>query len=173
METPVPLRDLAGELGMDRSHLRKFVLGLGIEPLRVRTEASGNQLTLAVTAQDAAWVREARQSAGFARNATRLALVANGTGYLYVVCMDREARASRVKIGFTVSLDDRMRDYRIANPGADLVCSWPARRSWEGAARDSLTVEADHVSGEVYDCADLDGLEKRGDAFFRVMPTAD
>ena len=168
--TPVTLKSLAAELGMDRSHLRKFVLGMDIEPLRLRTEASRNQLTLAVTDKQAKRIREARSVAGFGSQ-TAKAGDPNGNGYVYVVCMDPEARANRVKIGFTVSLEGRMSDYRIANPQAELLVSWAARRTWEVAARDCLTVEAQHVAGEVYDCGDLGDLLKRGDTFFGIMPT--
>lgn len=60
----VPLKALAEELGMDRSHLRRFVLSLGIEPERIRTEDSRNQLTLALSDIDAERVRDERMNDG-------------------------------------------------------------------------------------------------------------
>lgn len=61
----VVLKDLAAELGMDRSHMRRFVLGLGIDPFFVRTQESRNQATLAVSVEEAEQVRAARREAGF------------------------------------------------------------------------------------------------------------
>ena len=64
-EHVITLRDLAEELGMDRSHLRRYVLGIGIKPLRIRTKESRSQLTLCVTDLDAVKIRQARAAAGF------------------------------------------------------------------------------------------------------------
>ena len=114
----------------------------------------------------------------FGRGVGKLASLPNGrahppvtvdaSGCIYIVRMDPEARPNRVKIGFTNSLDARMGDYRVSNPDARILCAWPARHSWESAARDCLTVNATLVGGEVYDGADVDGLQSRGDRFFGV-----
>ena len=61
----VVLKDLASELEMDRSHLRRFVLGLNIDPFFVRTQESRNQATLAVSVEEAEKIRSARIRAGF------------------------------------------------------------------------------------------------------------
>ena len=51
------LKDLAEEIKMDRSALRKAVLKMGIAPRKMRTMASLGQATLALTDEDAAKVR--------------------------------------------------------------------------------------------------------------------
>ena len=56
----ITLTDLAEELGIHRSYLRKCVLAMGIQPEKVRTEASRNQLTLAVSREEAEDIRAAR-----------------------------------------------------------------------------------------------------------------
>lgn len=61
----VTLKTLAEQLGMDRSHLRKYVLDRGFEPVKIRTADSGHQLTLALSEEDAQRVLQLRQQQGF------------------------------------------------------------------------------------------------------------
>ena len=61
----VTLKQLAEELDIDRSNARKFILALGITPAKIRTQDSRQQLTLAVTPEEADRIRAARKAAGF------------------------------------------------------------------------------------------------------------
>ena len=61
----VSLKQLATELGMDRSHARRYVRNLGVTPAKRRTPDSGGQLTLTVSAQEAAFIRRTREEQGF------------------------------------------------------------------------------------------------------------
>jgi len=61
----VSLKQLAVELGLDRSNTRKYVLKSGIQPHRRRTPDSGGQLTLALTAEEAEGIRSKRREEGF------------------------------------------------------------------------------------------------------------
>ena len=165
METHnVTLRTLAIELGIDRSHLRKFVLQHGIIPIRVRTVESNNQATLAIRPEDAAKVRQLRADMGFTANGQPEARVLKtalaDTGFFYVIVLDPELRPNRVKLGFTNDLSARLMDYHTANPEAELVTFMPCRRSWEPAWLALLTGRCSrNVGGEVYDVDDLEALE--------------
>ena len=61
----VSLKQLAETLGMDRSHTRRYVLGLGYHPHKRRTPESHNQLTLALPKSEADAVVAARREQGF------------------------------------------------------------------------------------------------------------
>lgn len=61
----VSLKALAAELGIDRSRARKYVLNLGITPIKRRTPDLGGQLTLAVSASEAALIRRTRAELDF------------------------------------------------------------------------------------------------------------
>src|SRR5271157_2737812 len=61
----VSLKQLAGELGMDRSHARRYILRLGFTAHKRRTPDSQNQLTLAVTIPEAELIRGKRREGGF------------------------------------------------------------------------------------------------------------
>jgi hypothetical protein len=58
MEEFVSLKQLAIELGLDRSNARKYVLKNGIRPHKRRTPDSGGQQTLALTVEEATQIRE-------------------------------------------------------------------------------------------------------------------
>lgn len=76
----VSLKQLAAEIGMDRSHARRYVLRLGITPHKRRTPDSANQLTLALTQEEANRVRSQRREQGFvmdALTAERCRLISN------------------------------------------------------------------------------------------------
>ena len=160
----VTLRALAAELGMDRSHLRKFVLQHGIIPVRVRTVESNNQATLAILPEDAAKVRQLRADMGFTADGRPgekvLKSALEATGYFYIIVLDPELRPNRVKLGFTHDLSARLIDYHTANPEAELITFTSCRRSWESAWIALLTGRrARNVGGEVYDVDDLPALE--------------
>jgi hypothetical protein len=63
------LKQLAETFGLDRSNTRKHVLKLGIKPRKRRTPDSRNQLTLAVTKDEAERIIRERETKGFTNSA--------------------------------------------------------------------------------------------------------
>lgn len=61
----VTLRELAVRLKMDRSACRRYVLKLGVAPVRQRTADSGYQAALTFTAQQADAIFAKRSSEGY------------------------------------------------------------------------------------------------------------
>ena len=61
----ITLRQLAEELNIDRSNLRRYILKKGITFKRIRTEAGRHQLEIALTSKDADKIREIRDKEGF------------------------------------------------------------------------------------------------------------
>jgi hypothetical protein len=59
------MKRLAGEIGMDRSACRRYVLKLGIEPVKRRTGDSGFQVALTVTGEQADKIKEIRAKEGY------------------------------------------------------------------------------------------------------------
>ena len=170
MNEYVTLAELAAELGLDRSNMRKYVLKCGLNPVRVRTPESRQQLTLALIQADAETVREMRQSQGFSESG-RL-IENNGLGYFYVVQLVPDLAPNRVKLGFASDVRARLDAHRTAAPTATLVKSWPCKNSWEQAAIASVTrTECSLIRNEVFECEDLACLVERAVAFFALMPT--
>jgi hypothetical protein len=163
----ISLKSLSENLGMDRSHARRYVLKCGIKPQKMRTLDSGNQLTLTVSRAEAEQVVKRRTEAGFLGGPKQLG---DAHGSFYIVQLTPDLRPGRIKLGFAVDVDERLSQHRTAAPTAVCLKHWPCRRSWELAAIDCLTRKAClRVGAEVFDCDDLDYLCKRGDNFFGLM----
>lgn len=164
----VTLTQLASELGLDRSNMRKYVLKHGFSPVRIRTPRSRGQLTLALTLDEAETIRELRQSQGFVKSQP----VENSTGYFYIIQLIPEFAPNRVKLGFASDVQARLSTHRTSAPTARLVKFWPCKRSWESTAIASMTrIECELIAGEVFECRSLAGLIARSDEFFAILPS--
>lgn len=164
----VSLKQLAGDLGMDRSHTRRYVLRLGIHPKKRRTADSGGQLTLTIAAEEADRVRQVRAEQGFGPSAKP---VANDVGYFYIIRLVPELDPNRVKLGFADDVASRLAQHRTAAPTAVLVKAWPCKRSWEGTIMDGLSAVGGRlILNEVFEFDDLDAVIKRGDDLFALLP---
>lgn len=164
----VSLKELAETIGLDRSNTRKFVLKLGIKPHKRRTPDSRNQLTLAVTKEEAERIIGDRETKGFTSSAR---IVESETGLFYIIQLVPELDPRRIKLGFALDLNDRLAQHKTAAPTATVVKSWPCRRAWELTVMDSLSAtNCRLILNEVFECDDLDALLRRGDKLFALLP---
>jgi hypothetical protein len=164
----ISIKNLAEELGMDRSHARKYVLKLGIIPKKRRTEDSANQLTLTVTLDEAKRIKENRLEQGF--NSERKVLN-NEYGYFYIIKLVPELDPKRIKLGYTNDLKDRLNQHKTAAPTATIIKSWPCKREWETTVIDSLSsINCKHILNEVFECYDIEKLIEHGDNLFKLLP---
>jgi hypothetical protein len=164
----VSLKQLAGELGMDRSHARRYVLRLGVTPHKRRTPDSQNQLTLAVSTHEAELIRGKRREAGFLESAKP---VFKEIGVFYVIRLVPELDPRRLKLGFADDLVSRLAQHRTAAPTAAVVKSWPCKRAWEGTVMDCLAgVNCRLILNEVFECDDVDAMIRRADNLFELLP---
>ena len=170
MEQYVTIKELANEIGLDRSNMRKYLVRHGFEMSMVRTPESRSQMTLAVTLEEAETIKELRHSQGFSQE--RLAIQPNGQGFFYVMQLIPEFDPLRVKLGFATNMDNRLAAHRTAAPTAHLVKHWPCKADWERTAIASITrTECSLVGNEVFACTDLAQLVERADTFFAIMPS--
>ena len=94
-----------------------------------------------------------------------------GFGYFYVIQLHPDDLPNRMKIGYTDKLEVRLSDHRTSAPTLRLVKSWPCKRTWEDAAKASITRDGCRcVGGEVFD-GDLQVFVERAEAFFAIMPS--
>ena len=162
------IKELAGRLGMDRSHARRYVLKLGYNFHKRRTADSGSQLTLCVTAAEAEQIALRRANQGFL--ASNVVAVSD-IGVFYVIQLVPELDPHRLKLGFAESLDQRLPQHRTAAPTARVLRAWPCKRCWELTAIDAPTsVGCRLILNEVYECDDPESLVSRGNAFFATLP---
>lgn len=164
----VSIKDLARDIGMDRSHARRYILKLGLKPEKRRTPNSGGQLTLTLTTGEADFVRKKREENGFLDSSKP---VQSDVGVFYVVQVVPELDPTRIKLGFADDPDSRLNQHRTSAPTAQIIKSWPSRRSWESTAIDCLTGEGCKlIMNEVYECSNLERLLELGDSFFALLP---
>jgi len=167
-ESYISVKHLSEQLGMDRSHARRYVLKLGFKPQKRRTADSGSQLTLTVTTQEAEAILKHRRDRGFAEKGKA---VESEAGVFYLIQLVPELDAKRIKLGFAIDLNDRLSQHRTAAPTAKVLKSWPCKRSWEATVMDCLSsVACRHILNEVFECDNLDDLIEKGDDLFRILP---
>ena len=168
----VALKELAKELDMDRSHIRKYVLSMGIVPIKMRTPGSKSQLTLVVTSDDAKSIRKARKDVGYAATKPVRREKIQEDGEFYIVQLEPKLYPKRVKVGFAADTKARLDDYRVSSPNAEILNTWPCKRSWEAAAIAAIcqgVIGISLVGGEVYDVEDMIALRKRASLFFSMF----
>ena len=167
-ESYTSVKQLAEQLGMDRSHARRYVLKLGFKPQKRRTADSRSQLTLTVTTQEAETILKLRREQGFTAEGKA---VESEAGVFYVIQVVPELDPKRIKLGFANDLDDRLAQHRTAAPTAKVLKSWPCKRSWEATVMDCLSsVACRHILNEIFECENLDDLIEKGDELFRILP---
>lgn len=167
----VSLKLLAAELGLDRSNMRKYALKVGVKPHKRRTPDSAGQLTLAVTAAEAKFLRAKRREQGFLE-ASRP--VSTEVGVFYIIQLVPELDPRRLKFGFADDIQARLAQHRTSAPTAQLLKTWPCRRPWEGTVIDSLSGAGCRlILNEVYECEDVPAVVERADAIFSLLPPPD
>ena len=165
----LPLRLLARELRIDRSHRRRYVLRLGIVPERRHIDGSGNKLVVTVTVAEAERIRSARRSQGYDFESQG---IENAIGVFYVVQLVPDLDPSRVKLGFADDAASRLVQHRTAAPTARLLRTWPCKRSWEYTIIDSLsTAGCKLILNEVYECSDMADFSPKATSCFDCSRT--
>lgn len=153
---------------MDRSHARRYILRLGVEPKKRRTPDSGGQLTLTVSADEASYILRARKEQGFLGSSKP---VENEVGQFYIIQLIPELDPTRVKLGFADDVNTRLAQHRTSAPTATLLKSWPCKRSWEGTIIDAIaSVGGKLILNEVFEFEDLQPVIKRADELFALLP---
>lgn len=165
----VSLKQLSDELGLDRSNIRKYVLKQGLKPHKRRTPDSAHQLTLALTAEEADYIRNKREEEGFLGESKP---VSKESGFFYIIQLVPELDPRRIKLGFADDVSSRLGQHRTVAPTAILIKSWPCKRSWESAAIDCLAGDSSCrlIINEVFECDDIDALLQKADQFFTLLP---
>jgi len=166
-EEYVSLKQLAAEVGMDRSHARRYVLALGLTPTKRRTSDSGNQLTLTVTASEAEYVRNERREQGFLGSGKP---VEKELGSFYVIQLVPELDPRRIKLGFADDVNQRLAQHRTSAPTASVLRSWPCKRSWEKTVIDALACSGGKlILNEVFEFEDVDKMIGRANELFSLL----
>ena len=142
----ITVKDLAAELGTDRSNLRKWIVQRGIEMTKVRDASTRGQETLAVSEQNAQQIRELRAPYTVANDLD--GVDGTSTGVIYAIQPDPDMRPGRVKVGYSKRLQYRLATFRCVAPEATVIRTWDAPPDVESAIHLALSLTSDIKSAD-------------------------
>jgi hypothetical protein len=168
----ISIAELADELGTYKQTIFKIVSRIGAQTVKRRDPDREGQLVALVNTSDATSIREAfalgRRSAE--TNPDMLDFTPE-FGNFYLIQLEPEHDPGRFKVGFTTDLSGRLRHHRCSAPFAQYLKHWPCRRTWERAAIDCMTADAEKLHTEVFRGLSLDDVLMRAERFFAMMPS--
>ena len=169
--------DAASEIGLDKRNVFKILKRLGIETFLERSSSPNHrgQAIAHISLEDFESLRNDMASKvttplAADSDTADLEYVPIEAGNFYVIQLEPEHDCGRFKVGFAVSIAERLRSHRCAAPFAKLVKSWPCRRVWERTAIDCVTAGCEQLHTEVFRTSELAGVITRCDQFFSMMP---
>lgn len=92
-------------------------------------------------------------------------------GYFYVLQLNPESNPNRIKLGFTVSLKNRLIPYLTSNPNAKYIEYRECRRHWEKTIIELLihNISYIQVGTEVFDFANINQFLIKFECLFGVI----
>ena len=174
-EDSVSVTDLAVQLGKRKQTVFKVIRRLSIEPIKRRSAGRRGQLGSYVTAQESRLIAaELRSLALPSRTDGTLTTppqyLPDDQGVFYLLQLEPEHDPGRIKVGFAVSLPERLRTLRCSAPFIKVVRTWPCKVLWERTAIESVTAGCDQLHTEVFRTASIESVLERCDRFFSLMP---
>jgi hypothetical protein len=88
----------------------------------------------------------------------------------YLLLLEPDHDPGRFKVGFALSVPERLRQLRCSAPFAKVVCAWPCKRLWEKSAIECVAEGCERLHTEVFRTSSLGSVVARCDQFFALMP---
>ena len=89
-------------------------------------------------------------------------------GVFYLLWLELEHDPGRFKVGFAVSLPERLRTLRCSAPFAQVVRTWPCQMLWEKTAIDCVTEGCERLHTEVFRTQSIEPVVQRCEQFFQL-----
>jgi|SRR5271157_515687 len=174
-EDLISVGDLASQFGRKKQTVFKVLRRLRIEPRKLRSADRRGQLVSYVTADEsrlvAAELRSAdRPSKSAGEAATPPEALPNDHGVFYLLLLEPKHDPGRFKVGFAVSLLERLRTLRCSAPFAEVARTWPCKTLWERTAIDCVTEGCQQLHTEVFRTESIEAVLQRCEQFFNLMP---
>ncbi len=168
----VSIIDVAQRLGVFKQTVFKAIKRLGITASKVRDSSRRNQLSSFITTEEEQRVvTELANADSEAESAVLIDSRFDDQGFFYIIQLEPKHDPGRLKLGFSISIAERLRAHRCSAPFAAVVKSWPARRVWERAAIDCVSAGSEQLHTEVFRLAQIETAVERAERFFALMPT--
>jgi hypothetical protein len=175
-EDLISVIDVANQLGKHKGTIFKVLKRLGIEPQKVRSATNGGQLISYITNDDFHRVNEELQSHGGFNNlaqdidsaASDITLAEQGVFYLLL--LEPEHDPGRFKVGFAVSLPERLRALRCSAPFTKVIKTWPCKHLWEKTVIECVADGSKRLHTEVFRTDSIESVLAKCERFFELMP---
>jgi hypothetical protein len=167
----ISIADLAREQGKRKQTVFKIVKRLRIEPRKARSSSNGGQLIPYITREEAQRVI-GQMTNGYSRGqiSTSEEVQIEDQSVFYLLALGPEHDPGRFKVGFAVSLSERLRALRCAAPLLKVVKTWPCKSLWEKTAIECAAHDSQRLHTEVFRAQSIESMIEKCDRFFGLMP---
>jgi hypothetical protein len=168
--------DLASQLGRRKQTVFKVLRRLNIEPTRRTSADSRGAWVSYVTDEEARLVRKELDAWPDPTGSEEAVSELDETrspgqqGVFYLVLLEPDHDPGRFKVGFAMSLPDRLRALRCSAPFAMVMKSWPCKILWEKTAIECVSEGCERLHTEVFRTASIEADLAKCDSFFALMP---
>jgi len=94
----------------------------------------------------------------------------NKNGYFYLIQLEPEYDSNRFKVGFAMSVEERIKQHKTSAPLLKLIKKWSCKLLWEKTAIDCITHDCEKLYTEVFRCSSIEKIVEKCDSFFELMP---
>ena len=175
-EELISVIDIAKQLGKSKQTIFKVLRRLGITPTKIRNSSNRGQLISYVTNDESHYIREDLQSVTRSvddeetQKATNSDALQNELGLFYLLSLEPNHDPGRFKVGFTLSIPERLRALRCSAPFTEIVDTWPCKRLWEKTAIECVTTNSERLHTEIFRTQSIDSVIRKCNHFFDLMP---
>jgi hypothetical protein len=169
MDDLISVSEIARAHSRRRQSVHKIIKRLGLDTRRFRSDDARGQEAVHITRTDYALLA-AELVAEPVDEAASDDEITDWRGILYIVQLEPSLDPGRFKIGFTNSIEDRLKAHRTSAPFATALRHWPCRLLWEKTAIEAITQDCEKLHTEVFRAIDIATMIERADRFFALMP---
>lgn len=165
----VSVSEAAKILGRNRNSLFKVINKLKIEKVLIKSDEARGQAMAHISSNDFDILKSHIEGA----SSSEIEQDTDGrtSGYFYIIQLEPELDPLRLKLGFAMSVDERIRKHRTAAPYSTVLSFWPCKLLWEKTVIDCLAADSEKIHTEVFRVEDVDDIVRKAEAFFEMMPS--
>jgi hypothetical protein len=169
--------DIARQAGKRKTTIFKVMRRLGIVPTKQHSSTNAGQRVAYITDGErrrvldvlgASLSRHEASDDGVDNPLSDVVLADEGVFYLLILEPDHDP--GRFKVGFAVSMSERLRHLRCSAPFAKVLRTWPCKQLWEKTAIDCVTNGCERLHTEVFRADSIDPVLANCETFFEMMP---
>jgi hypothetical protein len=166
----VSVIEIAKSLGMRKQSIYKIISKLKINTINEKSEYSRSK------GQKIGYISKEDEKIIIEYIKTRENIVTdneidfNNAGYFYIIQLEPEYDPNRFKVGFAMSVEERIKQHKTSAPLLKLLKVWPCKLLWEKTVIDCVTNDCEKIYTEVFRCSSIDDIIEKCDSFFELMP---